>query len=288
MNRDKMSLWKKIRAYKLTSNVGVLFVLGVFMVISLVVYYKTPEEQTIVKDLSLAFATSLLASIFCLASETYVRFRTYENDKYLEGIEALGISDLHFDKQKLLINLLSDCTQELWISGYRLILTGKVAKDLTDAAARNIKIKILITPPWEPAFEMVYGECQRVIDNYIIVFDAIKRGSPNVCDLCEVRFTHKPLFNDTYKVDNHLITGPYMHNKDEINKRITASDFFTYELSRKSRLYNLIEGEYNTIWNEADCKLDWEQYEINRSDFDRIDLTEKERIEALKRLVIPV
>ena len=72
---------------------------------------------------------------------------------------------------------------------------------------------------------MAYGDCQRVIDNYITVFDAIKRGSHNVTELCEIRFTNKPLFNDTYKVDNHLITGPYMHNRDEINKRITANDF---------------------------------------------------------------
>ena len=79
-----------------------------------------------------------------------------------------------------------------------------------------------------------------------------------------------------------------MHNRDEINKRITANDFFTYELTRKSRLYNLIEGEYDTIWNEASIKLDWDKYESKRSIFNRNDMTETDRINALKESVIPV
>ena len=33
------------------------------------------------------------------------------------------------------------------------------------------------------------------------------------------------LFSDTYKVDQHLITGPYLHNKTIFDGRITANDF---------------------------------------------------------------
>ena len=129
MDGDNMSLWMKIRAYKLTSNISIICTLWVYGNVNCCLHSTTNNK--IITDLSLAFATSLLASIFCLASETYVRYRTYENDKCLEGIEALGIADLHFDKQKLLVKLLTDCNEELWISGYRLILTSQVARYLT-------------------------------------------------------------------------------------------------------------------------------------------------------------
>ncbi|MBW4840442.1 MAG: hypothetical protein KZY74_13695 [Paenibacillaceae bacterium] len=48
------------------------------------------------------------------------------------------------------------------------------------------------------------------------------------------------------------MTGPYMHNRDEDDHRITANDFFTYNLIKKSRLYNLVENEYMTLWDRRE------------------------------------
>ena len=42
----------------------------------------------------------------------------------------------------------------------------------------------------------------------------------------EVRLSEKPVFNDTYKVDDRFITGPYLNCLDQKYHRITAKDFF--------------------------------------------------------------
>lgn len=93
---------------------------------------------------------------------------------------------------------------------------------------------MLIVPPWTQAFQLVYGGKERICDNYIRVLNAIDDVRPRGKDAdhpqpgqIEVRFVNKPLFSDTYKADHAIITGPYMHNTDQIYGKLFAGDFFT-------------------------------------------------------------
>lgn len=280
MNR-KLSFWKKLKAYKLDSNMYVLVLLVVSVIASVIVYLVPAVQQlSFASDLALACATSLLASIFCLISDIYVKFRTYENDVFLESIEEFGINNLHFDKTSLLEYLLEDCRYELWVSGYRLILTASLSKLIGDAVARGIRVRILISPPWNQSFRSIYGTDSKVMDNYCRVFAALMQ-SPDVNTLCQVRFTSKPLFNDTYKVDDHLVTGPYLHNRDKDFKRISAKDFFTFDLVRRSPLYQLVSEEYDTLWSESEEALDWEQFAPVLAQIRSGDYRESEKIKLV-------
>ena len=289
---SRRSIWQKLQAYKLHNNVYVVIMLAVSVAGSILIYVSPLRESRFVPELALACATSLLASIFQLVSDIYVKYKNLENDKLLEGIHEFGINDLHFNKQQLLEHLLKSCDREVWVSGYRLILTSKIAPSLSQAIRQGANLKLLISPPWMDGFKLVYGENDRVIDNYCKVFSAIAKacreaGRP-VEEVCEVRFAQKPLFSDTYKVDLHIVTGPYMHNRDEDDHRITANDFFTYNLIKKSRLYNLVENEYMTLWEEADSVLVWEAYAKASEQIRIQDLREKEKIELMQEASQPL
>lgn len=289
---SKRSIWQKLQAYKLHNNVYAVLMLAASVLGSIMIYVSPLREIRFVPELTLACATSLLASIFALVSDIYVKYKNHENDKLLEGIHEFGISDLHFNKQLLLEHLLKTCDKEVWVSGYRLILTSKIAASLSQAIKQGAVIKILISPPWLEGYRLVYGDHDRIIDNYCKVFSTIAKACREadrpVDQICEVRFTSKPLFSDTYKVDLHIVTGPYMHNRDEDNLRITANDFFTYNLIKKSRLYHMVENEYLTLWEESDSMLVWEKY-AKASEYIRTnDLREKEKIELLKDACQPI
>ena len=290
MNRE-LTLWQKLEAYKLRNNVYAVMMVFCSIIGAIIIYVSPLQQYKFVPELTLAFATSLLATIFGLITDIYVKYKTYENDKLLEGIHEFGISNLHFNKKQLLENLLKTSDKEVWISGYRLILTGKITTSLVQAIKQGAVIKILISPPWKDGFKLVYGENDRVIDNYCKVFSAIAKACAEVgCSgdqICEVRFTNKPLFSDTYKVDLNIITGPYMHNQDEEHQRITANDFFTYDLIKKSHLYNLVENEYLTLWNEADQTLVWSKYLHVAETIRTNDLREKEKVQLMSEACMP-
>lgn len=241
-----------------------------------------------VPEIALAYGTSLLATIFVVLADVYVKYQNCKNDQFLEGVQQFGINNLHFNKQKLLEQLLLDCDKEIWISGYQLMLTSQISEPIAEAAKRGARIKIIISQPWKKGFKSVYGVHDKVMDNYFKVFQSIAKASLNVEDSCEIRFTTKPIFNDTYKVDAHLITGPYMHNRDEEHHRITANDFFTYDLVRRSRLYNLVESEFTTLWEEAEETLVWSEFKRIFEDYRNKDLRESEKIELMQSACSPV
>ncbi|GFN33488.1 hypothetical protein [Paenibacillus xylaniclasticus] len=289
---SKRSLWNKLQAYKLHNNVYAVLMLGISVVGCFVIYVSPLQEIRLVPELSLAIATSLLASIFSIIADIYVKYKSHENDMLLEGIHEFGISDLHFNKKQLLEQLLNSCDKEVWMSGYRLIMTSNITASLPRPIHQGAKIKILISPPWLEGFKLVYGENDRVIDNYCKVFNAISKAcieaELSIEQVCEVRFTKKPLFSDTYKVDSHIVTGPFMHNRDEDNHRITANDFFTYNLIKQSRLYELVEKEYLTLWEEADCILEWDRYLPAAEQIRINDLREREKMELLANSCSPL
>ena len=280
--KQNLSLHRRLRAYRLHHNVYVLVLLVAAVVGSALVYARIYDRAGFWPELALATATSLLATILVLLSETYVKFREHTNDIFLEGIEKLGISNLHFQKGELLAGLMDTCDHVFWASGYRLILTQRLVPQIEAVAKRGVACRLLISPPWHEAYRAVYGENERVMLNYYAVLDAFVRGSESDAVSCEVRFTDKPLFSDTYKIDNQLVTGPYMHNRDAVHGRITANDFFTYELHRHSRLYDLVNSEYETLWDDADEVLDWDLYREASRHARECDLNDRERQERLR------
>lgn len=288
MNR-RLSFWDKLKAYKLTNNFYVLLLLTGSMLLSLGVYIFPPAgANAFVPELALAMATSLLASIFCLVSDVYVQYRNSEKDQLLEGMHEFGINNLHFNKQELLESLLPSCEKDLYLSGYRLILLDKIAPYLTEAARHGVQVRMVVSPPWHESFRLVYGDNEKVIDHYCRVFSALSQGCDDVKAQCQVRFINKPLFSDTYQVDHHLITGPYLHNKTVFDGRITASDFFTYDLVRKSRLYELVEAENSTLWEEAGEELDWDRFQEIYQDIRSSDYRESEKIELMRSACVKV
>lgn len=288
MKRSQLSLWAKLRAYRLDHNVYVVLMLLVSVCVSVAVYMlPAVRDVKFLPELALAIATSLLATIFAVAADIYVKYKSHKNDQFLEGIHEFGISNLHFNKQELLEKLLEHSDNEVWISGYRLILTCRIVPGLVEAAQRGVRFKLLVSPPWGAGFKAVYGEQERVMDNYHRVLTALAKACPDIASRCEVRFTSKPLFNDTYKIDTHLVTGPYMHNRDDEHNRITANDFFTYDLIRQSRLFRLVENEYKTLWDEAEEQLDWEAFLRIAGDFRTRDLREREKVELVHGACVP-
>jgi len=285
----KLSMWAKLKAYRLQNNVYVLMLLIVAVSASFAVYMM-PFSRSVkfLPEIALACGTSLLATIFVVATEIFVKYQNHKNDQFLEGVQEFGIINLHFDKQRLLQELLKDCDREIWISGYRLILTSKITNELAEAVKRGATIKMLVSPPWKAGFQSVYGTNERVMDNYFKILHAIKQAANNVGKIFEIRFTSKPIFNDTYKVDQHLITGPYMHNRDDEYNRISANDFFTYNLLRRSRLYNLVENEFLTIWDEAEEMFVWDHFDQIYNEYRTKDLRESEKIELFHQACVAI
>ena len=285
----KLSFWDKLRAYKLTTNVYILCLLLGGTIVSIALYVLPVFSSVpFFNELALAAATSFLASIFCLFSDVYVQFKNCERDGLLSGLHEFGIRDLHFNKGDLLSGLLPACERTIWISGYRMFLTSRLAPQFSEAMKRGASAQVLLCPPWSEGFRIMYGGREKVIDCYLTVIRALYEGCGGAASRCRVRFTHKPLFNDTYRLDDQLITGPYMHNRDPHHRRITANDFFTYDLIRKSRLYELVEEEFLTLWDEADEELDLSGFDALWNEVRENDYREAEKQERLRALCRPL
>lgn len=285
----KLSLREKLRAYKLTTNVYILLLLLIGTAVSIGLYVSPVFNSiSFFNELSLAAATSFLASIFCLFSDVYVQFKNCERDGLLSGLHEFGIQDLHFNKGELISTLLPTCEKTVWISGYRMLLTSRLAPQFRAAMERGAAAKLLLCPPWSCGFQLVYGRNEKVSDWYLTVIHALYEGCGGDPARLEIRFTHKPFFNDTYRLDDQLITGPYMHNRDPEHRRISANDFFTYDLIRKSRLYELVEAEFLTLWDEAAEKLDLAGFPALWADVQANDYRDAEKIKKIQELCIPL
>ena len=113
-----------------------------------------------------------------------------------------------------------------------------------------------MTPPWSKAYQLTYG-VEDVSLNYMKILKDLIDCTQQYGLILEMHFSEKPLFSDTYKVDDRFITGPYLHCADKYNNRITAKDFFSLDItSPETELYKIIESDYMTLWNESVEKLD--------------------------------
>ena len=282
--QKKLKIREKIKAYKLWTQVWVAIIMFVIFVLSLMAYQvPSLRDNAIVSNILLALFTSLLVTVFTMVADIIVDYNARKNDEFLEDLHAFGIQNLYRDKKGMLKSLLSECDSMIWISGYRLILTCDLKKDIYDAIIRGADLKAIVCPPWSEAFKMVYGCNEKVIDNYLKVFYAINKARKDTCKnekQVEVVFVDKPIFSDTYRVDQYLVTGHYMHNRDPEFRRLMAKDFFSYNIVRESDLYKIVKTEYETLYSEAKWRLNWDKFEKIYEHIDNGDLRESEKIEA--------
>ena len=124
----------------------------------------------------------------------------------------------------------------------------------------KLEIRILLCPPWSAGYQLVYGEDDHVMDNYFSVLRSLQTAYGTHPNRCHVHLIEKPLFSDTYKFDKDIVTGPYLHAKSKDGGRITANDFFTYNVVHRSHLQVLMEQEYATLWDESAEVLDWDAF----------------------------
>ena len=272
-----------IKAYKLDTQVIIGIILIMIVIVSVVVYLQPSfRNNEVISNIVLALFTSLLVSIITIFVDVITAFNKDKHEKYIESLRTFGIGNLYLNKQDLLKELLSDCDSRLWISGYRLIMTYNLREEIYQAVKRGAVFRGVICPPWTEAFKMVYGASEKVVDNYLEVFHLVHKACDESgrsdTENCVV-FVNKPIFNDTYRVDQQLVTGPYMHNTDERYKRLMAKDFFSYDIIRDSKLSKLMTEEYETLFSEAETKLDWEKFEEVYDDIKNSDYRESEKIE---------
>lgn len=289
MNR-KLSFSEKMEAYHLKNNILVIILLVIITVVS-ILFYMIPSFRAneVLANIALAVFTSLLASIVALTAEVYVAYKDSEKDQFLEDIHTFGIANLNRNKEEALKELLQDCDKEIWISGYRLIMTVNLKEDIANAMSNHgVKVRLLACPPWENAYQLVYGE-DKVMDNYFKVFYTLFLAEKDYRKeknekLVEIRFVDKPIFSDTYRIDQRLVSGPYMHNRDKYSKKIMAKDFFSYNLVKKSPLYDLVDEEFRTLWDEAYQEVDFDRFEEVYHRYATSDLTEAEKKQLLQEI----
>lgn len=291
MNK-KSTIWSKIKAYKLQTQFWIMIIMFIIFVLSLMAY-QIPElrQDEVMANILLALFTSLLVTVFTMLADIIVSYHEHKNEKYLEDLRAFGIQNLFQDKKEALQTLLADCDRMIWISGYRLILTRNIKKDVYDAILRGADVCAVICPPWELAFQMVYGSNEKVLDNYLQVFETINKGRKEMgksADHMQVVFVDKPIFSDTYRIDQNLVTGPYMHNRDGEYHRLMAKDFFSYNIVKQSKLYEIVDGEFKTLLAEAKWKLDWDKFEEIYETIEKSDLRESEKTDMLRKACVPI
>ncbi len=250
-SRTKLQI---IRQYRLTGNFLFLSLLTALTVLFLVAWLLTPGGG-VLHELSIAFSTSLIASALCLSSDSILKYRESKNDEYINTLKSFGIENLQFHKDELLESILPKCSSEIWISGYRLIMTAKASfLEAITAACQNqpgIRIRVLTVAPWSETFRLVYGD-EDVTDNYLKVFYTLCRCMKDYHAHLEIRITEKPLFNDTYRVDSRFVTGPYLHCMDQNNQKITAKDFFSLDINDPQKeLFDIISKDYTAVWDGA-------------------------------------
>ena len=284
------SLIQYIDQYRLGSNVFFSALLVLFTGVFLISWLYTGDG--VFHELSLAIATSLMASLLCLLSDTFLKIRESKNDAYISKLKSFGIENLQFNKNEILESVIPNCRKEIWISGCRLIMTSKSSfrRALVLACKRSeqMRIKLLAAPPWSSAYQLVYGD-EPVSLNYIKILKDLLECTKQYDLLLEVHFSHKPLFSDTYKVDDRFITGPYLNCADRYNNRITAKDFFSLDITDPDKeLYQIIYDDYMALWDEAAEKLDLQKFAQAISAVENpAAISEQERIDLLRSCCIP-
>jgi len=286
--RKKLSFFEKLKAYHLTPNFFIMLILIGLSIGAFFIYFfvKGVSESGLWSNLFIALFTGFFVSILDMAAGIFIEIKNNERGEALEDIYSFGIEDLSTKKGDVLLEQLTSCKKEIWISGYRLILTNRLRDMFALPVEKGANCKVIVCPPWTDAFKLVYGE-DKVIGNYFEVFNALHKASLESGAEVKVYFVAKPLFSDTYKIDDKLISGPYLHNRDEKYNRIMASDFFTYIVGKDKPLYSLLEKEFATLESEVVWEINWEKFEHAYEKYAEAAaaIAEEERIEIFMKAI---
>lgn len=287
-SNDKETLSDKLKKYRMHGSIFLLVSVIIISAVSILgyIFAESYSLNTILIEILLALFTSLLVTVLTCIIDIYREYNDKKNDELLSDLYEFGITNLSRNKHALLTNRLRGCKHDVWISGYRLILTNDLRDEFSKAAANGAQVDMLLCPPWSDAYKIVYGDAP-AIENYFDVFTALGKATNYKC---RVHFTDKPLFSDTYKMDKHLVTGPYMHNRVANNQPITAKDFFCYDLVNDSELYQLIEQEYLSLFNSCTQVLLWDEYQkVSKEYYTNLDtLSDTQKCDILRKAIITV
>lgn len=282
-----------IQQYRLTGSFVFLSFLVCLTVVFLVIWLLTPGGG-VFHELSIAFSTSLIASALCLLSDSILKYRESKNDEYISTLKSFGIENLQFHKDELLESIIPKCSNEIWISGYRLIMTAKASfLEALSSACRGcpeLKVRVLTVAPWSETFRLVYGN-EDVTNNYLKVFYTLSKCAEQYGTCLEIKMTEKPIFNDTYKVDDRFVTGPYLHCVSKNNQKITAKDFFSLDINDpRKELYGIISKDYCAVWDTAGYILNCRSfYEACCAEGDKIrEYTSEQKLAFIRRFCMAV
>ena len=97
--------WRKksrqvMKQYRLTGNF--LFLLLLVVLTAAFVTAWSLTDGGVLHELSIAFATSLIALALCLLSDTLLKYKESQNDEYINNLKSFGIENLRFHKDELL------------------------------------------------------------------------------------------------------------------------------------------------------------------------------------------
>jgi hypothetical protein len=225
--------------------------------------------------------TSFFFAFVIMFFENRFQQEIYSRDEFFKSLKKHGIKNMHHDKKKVLSTWLREAEKEVCITGYRLIMTLDLLDDLIFALnnSKELKVKFLTCPPWSDTYKKIFDDDSSL--NYAFIFKKLKEKIPDFDKRIAVKFTDKPLFNDTYITDNYLITSPYVHNRSTSDSKtgvITADKFFSLEIANDSSLFQFFRDDFMSVWeNEktVDMNADFALFDAKDVE-DR--LTRKEHI----------
>jgi len=207
--------------------------------------------------------------------------KVYARDTFYKSIKKYGIKNMHHDKKNVLSSWIREAEKEVYVTGYRFIMTLELIDDLIYALnkSKELTVKILTCPPWTDTYKKIFDDDASI--NYMLILKKLKESIPDFDNRISFKYTDKPLFNDTYIVDDHLITSPYVHNRNKVNEKIvviTANKFFSLEIIENSSLFNFFKEDFISIWEDGKTK------DIN-ANFEMFDSKEiKDRLEIQKKV----
>jgi hypothetical protein len=199
--------------------------------------------------------TSFFVAFVVMYIQNLHQKKINERNEFFRSLKEHGIENMHHNKKDVLISWIRNAKKEVYITGYRQILTLSLLDDLLFALnnSKELKIMILACPPWMDTYKRIFNDDTSI--NYIALIKKLKDKVPDFNRRIFIRFTEKPLFNDTYIIDHHLITSPYVHNRVKTGLTpdiITADQFFSLEVADDSNLFNFFKEDFMAVWETAD------------------------------------
>jgi len=207
-------------------------------------------------DLLSGSASSFFFAAIIMFFQNRFQQKIYSRDTFYKSLKKHGIKDMHHDKKEVLSEWMRNAKKEVYITGYRLIITLELIDDLIFALnnSKELNVKILTCPPWSDTYKKIFNDDTSI--NYMLILKKLKDKIPDFDKRISFRFTDKPLFNDTYIIDHYLITSPYVHNRSKSDAKlgvITADKYFSLEIDDNSNLFYFFKEDFLAVWESDEA-----------------------------------